>query len=210
MWQHHPMSVGRNKPRSGPCWAGGAAAAETRHAFRRQASTRQASTHQAFTLIEILIVVVILGILGAIVLPKFSDASQTARENTLKDDLRYLRTQIVVFKAQHKDIPPGYPGGNKAGTPTEADFIQQMTRNTDEWGSVGPLSATVRFGPYINKMPVNPLNGLNTILVVSNGSPMPPAGKPDNTTGWIYKPQTLEIVPNSPGLDSDGTRYIDY
>ena len=59
-----------------------------------------------------LIVIVIIGILGAVVLPKFSDASHTARENTLKDDLRYLRTQVVVFKAQHRDTPPGYVGGN--------------------------------------------------------------------------------------------------
>src|SRR5882762_1911975 len=64
-----------------------------------------------FSLIEILVLVVILGVLGAIVLPKFSDASNVTRENTLKDDLRYARTQIIVFKAQHGNTAPGYPGG---------------------------------------------------------------------------------------------------
>src|SRR4051794_15553587 len=88
----------------------------------------------AFTLIEILIVVVILGILAMIVIPQFSNASAQARENTLKDDLRFLRLQVQVFAAQHRDTPPGYPSGNTAAAPTEADFEAQMTRFSSEAG----------------------------------------------------------------------------
>src|SRR5437868_13170325 len=80
-----------------------------------------------FTLIEILIVVVILGVLGAVVLPRFSDASITSRENTLKDDLRFVRTQIIVSKAQHTDTAPGYPSDKSSPNPTERDFLTQMT-----------------------------------------------------------------------------------
>jgi general secretion pathway protein G len=170
---------------------------------------QRSSFFRGFTLIEILIVIVIIGILGAVVLPKFSDAAHTARENTLKDDLRYLRTQIVVFKAQHKDTPPGYPAGSRMAAPTESDFLEQMTKPTDEAIRVG-AGPGYPFGPYVAKMPPNPLNGKDTVLVVPNGSAMPPGGLPDNSTGWIYKPQTLEIVPNSPGADRDGTAYVDY
>ena len=172
-------------------------------------SSLSSSFSSAFTLIEILIVIVIIGILGAVVLPKFSDAAHTARENTLKDDLRYLRTQIVVFKAQHSDTPPGYPVGNRLAAPTEADFLEQMTKSTDDACRVG-AGPNYPFGPYVTKMPPNPLNGKETVLVVPNGSAMPPGGLPDDSTGWIYKPQTLEIVPNSPGADRDGTAYVDY
>ena len=59
-------------------------------------------------------------------------------------------------------------------------------------------------------MPVNPLNGRSTILIVPNGSSMLPAGLPDNSTGWIYKPQTLELIPNSTGNDSEGNPYVEY
>src|SRR5438046_2546568 len=80
---------------------------------------------RAFTLIETLIVVVILGILATIVIPQFSNASVNAKENMLKDELRYLRTQVVVYKAQHHDVPPGYPGGDRTAAPTAPDFLAQ-------------------------------------------------------------------------------------
>src|SRR5215471_8675064 len=88
----------------------------------------------AFTLIEILIVVVILGILATIVVPQFSNASINAKESTLKDELRYLRTQVVVYKAQHHDVPPGFPNGDRNQAATGPDFIAQMTKPTDESG----------------------------------------------------------------------------
>jgi general secretion pathway protein G len=163
---------------------------------------------RAFTLIEILIVVVILGILATIVLPQFSNASQQAKENTLKDELRYLRTQLVVFKAQHRDVGAGYPGGSASATPTEADFSDQLTKYTDENCNVSTTAtSTNRFGPYLSKIPSNPLSGLATLTIVGNGSSLP---VPDGTTGWIYKPSTQEFMANQVGNDSSGTRYIDY
>src|SRR5947208_15637807 len=86
----------------------------------------------AFTLVEILIVVVILGIIATLVIPKFSDAAHQAREAALKDGLRYLRMQVQVYKAQHKDISPGYTGGNPSNPATEQNFIDQMTLFSDE------------------------------------------------------------------------------
>src|SRR5215212_2947686 len=97
---------------------------------------RSSSGHRGFTLIEMLIVVVILGILATIVIPQFSNASINAKENTLKDELRYLRTQIVVYKAQHHDCPPGYPNGDREAAATGADFVAQLTKPTDEDGVI--------------------------------------------------------------------------
>ncbi|HEX2974086.1 MAG TPA: type II secretion system protein [Tepidisphaeraceae bacterium] len=172
-----------------------------------RATSRRA---RGFTLVEMLIVMVALGVLSAIVLPRFSDASHIARANTLKDELRYLRTQVAMFKAQHEGVAPGYPKGNTQAIPTAEDFRQQMTSASDARCNMGEPSPAYQFGPYLQKMPQNPLNGLDTVWVVPNDQPAAKAVKPDDSTGWIYRPQTLEIIPNSSGVDADGTRYIDY
>ena len=165
---------------------------------------------RAFTIIEILIVVVVLGILAAIVLPQFSNASNVARQNSLKDDLRYLRTQILVFKAQHRDVPPGYPAGNTAALPTEAAFVEQMTKPTNERCQVGAAPGPAfPHGPYIQKVPSNPINSKSQILVVKNGDAMPVAYQ-GAAYGWIYKPETQEIIANSDQVDGNGTPYMQY
>ena len=51
---------------------------------------------RAFTLIEILIVVVILGILAAIVIPQFTDASQQASTSSLQSQLQTIRAQVEL------------------------------------------------------------------------------------------------------------------
>jgi general secretion pathway protein G len=175
--------------------------------FNSKRKTRP-GTRRGFTLVEILIVVVIMGILAAVVVPQFSNATGAARENVMKDELRYLRTQIVVYRAQHRDVPPGYPGGDTATTPTAGDFINQLTQYTDEQGTTSATqSETFRLGPYLTKMPSNPFNNLSTLLVVPDGSPML---APDGSTGWIYKPQTQEIIANLTGSDSNGVPFIQY
>jgi len=47
-------------------------------------------THKGFTLIELLIVVVIIGILAAIAIPKFADTKKKAYITAMKSDLRNM------------------------------------------------------------------------------------------------------------------------
>ena len=63
-------------------------------------------SRKGFTLVEILIVVIILGILAAIVIPQFTNASEDARKGNMKSQLQTLRSQIELFKLQHRDSAP--------------------------------------------------------------------------------------------------------
>jgi general secretion pathway protein G len=183
---------------------------------QKRVSTAWSVRSRAFTLVELLIVVVILGIMAMIVIPQFSNASHQARENTLKDDLRFLRLQVQVFAAQHRDIPPGYPGGDTGSVPTATDFEEQMTQFTSEaCATNATVSALYKFGPYLSRLPYNPINGQSTIHVITNGAAMPaPAALPIMNGGvpfgWIYKPQTQEFMANLAGSDSNGTPYASY
>jgi general secretion pathway protein G len=115
-----------------------------------------------FTLVEILIVVVILGILAAIVIPQFTDASTEAKLSSLCSDLQTMRSQIELYKIQHNDVPP-----------TLAGFVAQMTDKTDIDGDAG-----TDYGPYLQKIPTNQFNDDDTI-----GAHSAPGG---GENGWEY------------------------
>jgi general secretion pathway protein G len=62
-------------------------------------------TKKAFTLVEILIVVVILGILAAIVVPQFTNATQDAQGGNLKAQIKSVQNQIELYKARTNAYP---------------------------------------------------------------------------------------------------------
>ena len=134
-------------------------------AIRKYRSTR------GFTLVEILIVVIILGILAAIVIPQFTNASQDARKNSLTSQLQTIRSQVELYKLQHQDKLPNVVSATGANW-------NLLTQKTDVYGAV---SATGSFGPYLQADPVNPLN--NQKGVIQGTGAAAPTGA---TTGWVY------------------------
>ncbi len=65
----------------------------------------RARLRKAFTLVEILIVVVILGILAAIVVPQFTNATQDAQAGNLKAQLDTLQNQLELYRARTNSYP---------------------------------------------------------------------------------------------------------
>lgn len=55
---------------------------------------------KGFTLVELLIVIVIIGILAAIVIARFTGATKEAKEAGLKANLSGIRSQIEIYRAR--------------------------------------------------------------------------------------------------------------
>ena len=62
-------------------------------------------------LAEVLVVGIILSLLAVTVAPRLSSAANIEQESALRDALHDLRTQIMVYRAQHSGVAPGYPRG---------------------------------------------------------------------------------------------------
>lgn len=118
---------------------------------------------RGFTLVEILIVVIILGILAAIVIPQFTNASSDARNNSVASTLQTMRSQLELFKIQHADTPPG-----------AAALATVLTGKTNP-ADTTQTAATGTLGPYLQAFPVNPLNGLSNVVNTAG-----------TAAGWIY------------------------
>jgi len=143
-----------------------------------------------FTLVEILIVVVILGILAAIVIPQFTEASTEAKQAALCTDLQTLRSQIELYKIQHNDIPPSL-----------ANFEDQMTGYTDIDGVVQAAAGPNIYGPYVQQIPQNQFNDDDTVVAG------PPIGT--NRGGWAYDEDTGAIYAED-SYDGDGDTIPDH
>jgi prepilin-type N-terminal cleavage/methylation domain-containing protein len=65
------------------------------------------SNRKGFTLIELLIVVVIIGILAAIAIPKFANTKEKAVVASMKSDLRNLVTAQEAFFSDNQDYASG-------------------------------------------------------------------------------------------------------
>ena len=97
-------------------------------------ATVRRTAKRAFTLVEILIVVVILGILAAIVIPQFTNASQEATASSLESMLQTIRSQVELYRVK-----------NNGSLPDMSDWDDLVN------------------GDYLQAPPVNPYTGSSTI-----------------------------------------------
>jgi len=144
---------------------------------------------RGFTLVEILIVVVILGILAAIVIPQFTEASTEARESSLVSDLQSLRSQIELYKAQHLDVPP-------AQDADPCTFTAQMMYTSDKLGAMSAPATRIRsttwpLGPYMERIPENPFaaDGDPLLRIVTAEGDLGGTG----AAHWVYCNVTGEV-----------------
>jgi general secretion pathway protein G len=166
----------------------------------------------AFSLVELIVVIVILGVLAAVAIPRFSAGAVNDVESDLRTNLAVLRTAIERYYQDHG----AYPGQKSAGTPaagagTAAAFIRQLTQYTDAEGHVsGSPSETFCYGPYLQRgvppcLVSSPCPSAAIYLVA--GPIAPTYREAAAGAGWIYNCETGYIAANSNGVDTRGVRF---
>jgi type II secretory pathway pseudopilin PulG len=123
-----------------------------------------------FRMLDILVTLIILASVTAVISPRFSVASSEARLTEMVSSLQKVRSQIQIYTIQHNGLLPGQRihGENVK----QARFIKDLSRNNPETGR-----------PYLEEMPENPFNKLNTVTCVNVKDLLP-----DGTegTGWWF------------------------
>jgi len=106
--------------------------------MRLKPNLNRAPTQAAFTLIELLLVLVILGILAAIVVPKFAGRTEQARVTAAQTQISSFSTALDAYEVDNGSYPQGKSGLNSL--------------------VVAPSGMTSWKGPYVKDIPVDPWN----------------------------------------------------
>jgi prepilin-type N-terminal cleavage/methylation domain-containing protein len=151
-----------------------------------------------FSFIELVIVIVIIGIIAAIAVPRLASTTEHAQNQALQGTLRTVRAAIDLYQAEHGR----YPGYNPAnGLPSGQWFVNQLTLYSNAAGQTSKtFGAPFIYGPYLRlPFPTNPFNELANVKVI--------ASKPGSLTlgssGWVAILSTGEFDINGAGCEID-------
>jgi prepilin-type N-terminal cleavage/methylation domain-containing protein len=168
------------------------------------------SPRAGFTLVELLIVTMIVGILAAVAVPQFGNSAAEARLASLDQNLAAMRKAIERYYYEHNSRYPGHvisvhKADLTAVSVEHADltdaFTRQLTQYSDATGRTSAVKdAAYPYGPYLRKMPENPLaadsavSRAGAVSVVADTAPLRADVKP--ATGWKASSATGQIIAN--------------
>jgi prepilin-type N-terminal cleavage/methylation domain-containing protein len=132
-------------------------------------SWNRLSRRKGFTLIELVIIIVVLGIIAAIAVPRYLDISAEAKESSCKASLGAFRSAISIWYARE---------AARGNTPTYPPLDSLRTINV-------VMDRTIPGNPYQLNAPDSIVTG------ASKGTTVGTRG------GWAYNSSTGEIWPNT-------------
>jgi prepilin-type N-terminal cleavage/methylation domain-containing protein len=153
---------------------------------------------RAFTLAEMVMVMVIIGIVAALAVPRMSLLTERSEIAALDADLRILQNAIELYAGEHRGVyPASTPDGLGGAQGTEAAFVSQLTMYTDQYGKANSeKAAQYRYGPYLLKgippQPYGAKKGSTKVKVMPSG----PSPLPALNHGWVYCYGSGEIIGN--------------
>ena len=109
--------------------------------MRVRLSKKLQSIQTGFTLIEVMVVVIILGILAAIVVPRVMDRPDEARITKAKQDIRAMESALNLYKLDNFVYPTTDQGleslvAKPSGTPEPRNWQKYIDRlPKDSWGN---------------------------------------------------------------------------
>jgi len=109
-------------------------------AIKQNAVTWKNKYSQGFTLIEVMVVIVILGILAALVVPKIMSRPDEARLVKVKQDIRALEAALKLYKLDNYAYPT-----------TEQGIDALVTKPQGE-----PQPRHWKEGGYVDRLPKDP------------------------------------------------------
>jgi len=115
---------------------------------------RTNTSQRGFTLIEMIGVLAVIAILGAIVAPKIFDAIRDSKVSAMAENISTTKTAIVSFYKDTGTFPV-----HTAGT-ANIDLIKNRARAIKGWK-----------GPYLDKDLVNPINPNGSVRVAVGNIP---------------------------------------
>lgn len=146
----------------------------------RMFDQRTSCSRKGFSFTEVLVVIVVLAVLAAVALPKFTGSSPRNQDSALENDLHLVRNAVQLFK-----IDTGlYPKALCDLSATSAAGLKGI----DESGTRIAVTTANWHGPYIKTVPDDPVSKA--------------AFTYSNTTGTVKSSATNN--------DSGGSAYSEY
>ncbi|HET8761959.1 MAG TPA: prepilin-type N-terminal cleavage/methylation domain-containing protein [Gemmatimonadales bacterium] len=109
------------------------------------ASARQRASRAGFTLIELLIVVVIIGLLSAMAIPKFAATKTQARMAEMRSDLHNLATAQEAYASDNNAYYAGaVPNAALLYSPSQGVTITIVEGTVSGWSAIASTTYTSR------------------------------------------------------------------